>query len=85
MRGWKHREAFKKHYEKFYPQFVQQHTAQMQANQLQAQIQAGMFMAGMPPTSGMPGDSNYYSVFPSHFELIISILFCYYSFENKFK
>ena len=60
MRGWKHREAFKKHYEKFYPQFVQQHTAQMQANQLQAHIQAGMFMAGMPPTPGMSGNSNYF-------------------------
>ena len=70
MRGWKHRENFKKHYEKFYPQFVQnsiqmqnQMQNQMQASHMQAQLQlqaAGIFVGGMPPIHGVmppiPGD-----------------------------
>ena len=40
IRGWKHRDNFKAHYEKFYPAFVANATAKMQAAQMQAQIQA---------------------------------------------
>ena len=30
IRGWKHRDAFKLHYQKYFPQFMQQHQQQMQ-------------------------------------------------------